>query len=164
MRRKKTLYLCQGAIIAAMYVILTYISALMGLSSGVIQVRISEALCIMPIFLPAAIPGLTIGCLIANLLTGSIALDVIFGTLATFIGALGTYALRKRKYIYLLPPILSNMIIVPLVLKFAYKLPDAYLFIVATVGVGEVISIGIFGYILKLALEKNKAAFKWDWR
>jgi uncharacterized membrane protein len=164
MKRKQSLYLCQGAVIAAMYVVLTYFSALMGLSSGAIQVRISEALCILPVFLPAAIPGLTIGCLIANILTGSVALDVIFGTLATFIGALGTYALRKRKYIWLLPPILSNMLIVPVVLKLAYHLEDAYLYLVATVGLGEVISAGILGFILKLALEKNKAALKWDER
>lgn len=155
MKNKNTLYLCQGAVIAAMYVILTYISALVGLSSGAIQVRISEALCILPVFMPAAIPGLTIGCLIANILTGSTALDIIFGTLATLIGALGTYALRKHKYISLLPPIVANMIIVPLVLKAALHLQDAYLYMVLTVGIGEVISAGILGYILRLALEKR---------
>lgn len=162
MKRNKSLYLCQGAVIAAMYVVLTYVTSLMGLASGAIQVRISEALCILPVFMPAAIPGLTIGCFLANLLMGSAALDVIFGSVATLIGAFGTYALRKHKYIPLLPPILSNMIIVPVILRTAYHLEDAYLYLVATVGLGELISIGILGYLLKITLEKNKSALKLD--
>lgn len=163
MKRNKILYLCQGAVIAAMYVVLTFISNTVGLSSGAIQVRISEALCILPVFMPAAaIPGLTIGCFLANLFMGNPALDIILGSAATLIGALGTYALRKYKYISLLPPILSNMIIVPVVLRVAYHLPDAYLYLVATVGIGEVISVGILGFILRATLEKNKAALKLD--
>lgn len=162
MKRNKSLYLCQGAVIAAMYVVLTYVTSLMGLASGAIQVRISEALCILPVFMPAAIPGLTIGCFLANLLMGSAALDVIFGSVATLIGAFGTYALRKHKYIPLLPPILSNMIIVPVILRTAYHLEDAYLYLVATVGLGELISIGILGLLLKITLEKNKSALKLD--
>lgn len=162
MKRNKSLYLCQGAVIAAMYVVLTYVTSLMGLASGAIQVRISEALCVLPVFMPAAIPGLTIGCFLANLLMGNAALDVIFGSVATLIGALGTYALRKHKYISLLPPILSNMIIVPVILRTAYHLEDAYIYLVATVGLGEFISIGILGLLLKMTLEKNKSALKLD--
>lgn len=161
MKRNKILYLCQGAVIAAMYVVLTYLTSLVGLSSGAIQVRISEALCVLPVFMPAAaIPGLTIGCFLANLLTGSVIWDTIFGSVATLIGALGTYALRKHKFLSLLPPILSNMIIVPIILRTAYHLSDAYLYLVATVGLGEVISVGILGYLLRTVLEKNKAALK----
>lgn len=160
-RNNKILYLCQGAVISAMYVVLTYLTNLVGLASGAIQIRVSEALCVLPVFMPAAaIPGLTIGCFIANLLTGSVALDIIFGSIATLIGALGTYALRKHKFLSLLPPILSNMIIVPIVLRTAYHLQDAYLYLMATVGIGEIISVGILGYLLRAAVEKNKAALR----
>lgn len=96
MRNKKVLFAVQAAMIAALYVVLTYITNLLGLASGTIQVRFSEALCILPVFTPAAIPGLFIGCLISNLITGGIIWDIIFGSIATLLGALGTYFLRKR--------------------------------------------------------------------
>ena len=96
--RKKVLYLCQAAIIAALYAALTVLSSLLGLSSGAIQCRFSEVLCVLPYFTPAAIPGVTLGCLISNLtVAGTSLFDIIFGTLATLIGALGTYLLRKVK-------------------------------------------------------------------
>ena len=83
MRNKKVLFAVQAAMIAALYVVLTYITNLLGLASGTIQVRFSEALCILPVFTPAAIPGLFIGCLISNLITGGIIWDIIFGSIAT---------------------------------------------------------------------------------
>lgn len=153
---KKTLYICHAAIIAALYVVLTYVASLLNLSSGVIQVRLSEALCILPCFTTAAIPGLTIGCLLANLLTGCVTLDVVFGSIATLIGAAGTYLLRKNKLLMLVPPIISNAVIVPFVLKFAYGAEDAYWFMFATVGAGEVISAGILGFLLYMGLKKAK--------
>ena len=152
----KTRYLCQCAGIAAIYVVLTWVSTLLGLSSGVIQVRFSEMLCILPIFTQAAIPGLAIGCLIANLLSGCVVVDVVFGTIATLLGAVGTYLLRKQKYLAFLPPIISNAFIVPWVLKFAYGIGDAYWFLVATVGIGEIISVGVFGFFLHRALKHKK--------
>ena len=94
MRNKKVLFITQGAVIAAIYVVLTYIVSLLGLTNGVIQVRLSEALTILPVFTPAAIPGLVVGCVISNILTGAVIWDVIFGSLATLIGAIGTYMLR----------------------------------------------------------------------
>ena len=145
--------MCEAAVIAALYAAITYAAA--PLASGVIQVRISEALCALPIFTPSAIPGVTLGCLLANLLTGSPLPDVIFGTLATLIGAIFTALLRRHPIPALLPPIISNVIIVPLVLKFAYKVPEAYLFTVCTVGAGEIISVGILGFILYIALKKR---------
>lgn len=145
--------MCEAAVIAALYAAITYAAA--PLASGVIQVRISEALCVLPIFTPSAIPGVTLGCLLANLLTGSPLPDVIFGTLATLIGAIFTALLRRHPIPALLPPIISNVIIVPLVLKFAYKVPEAYLFTVCTVGAGEIISVGILGFILYIALKKR---------
>lgn len=150
--KKKTLYLCYAAMIAALYVALTYLSAAFGLSSGVIQCRISEALCILPIFTPAAIPGLAVGCLIANLLTGAAPLDVVFGTIATLLGALGTYALRRWRFAAPWPAVLANTLIIPFVLRFVYNVPDALPFLFLTVGIGEIISAGIFGYALLFAL------------
>ena len=89
--------LTQGAMIAALYVVLTFIANLAGLASGVIQVRLSEALTILPVFTAAAVPGLAVGCVLANLLTGCAIWDVVFGSLATLIGAVGTRLLRKKK-------------------------------------------------------------------
>ncbi len=141
-----------AAMVAALYVVLTFASNAFGLASGVIQVRISEALTILPYFTPAAIPGLVIGCLLSNWLTGCVLPDIIFGTLATLLGALGSYALRKYKFLVPIPPILSNMIIVPWVLRFAYDVPDSIPFMMATVGAGELISCGILGIGLLFAL------------
>ncbi|MBO6215202.1 MAG: QueT transporter family protein [Lachnospiraceae bacterium] len=149
-------FITYAAVIAAIYVVLTVFINAFNLASGAIQVRISEALTILPVFTPAAIPGLAIGCLISNTVTGCHILDIIFGTAATLIGAVGTRLLRKTRILVYLPPILSNAVIVPLVLKYAYGLSDAYWFLFVTVGAGEVISAGILGAILKTVLNKNK--------
>lgn len=158
---KSTKFLTQAALIAALYVVLTEISTLLGLSSGVIQVRFSEAMCILPIFTPAAIPGLTAGCIISNLLAGGIAIDIIFGSLATLIGAVGTYYLaRVNKYLSPVPPIIANTVIIPFVLKFAYCFEGALGFFFVTVFAGEFISCALLGIPLMLALEKRRNIFK----
>ena len=157
MKNVKTI--TQAAIIAALYAVLTFIANAMGLANGVIQVRISEALTILPFFTPAAIPGLFVGCLLSNLITGAAIWDIIFGSLATLIGAIGTYYLRKHKWLAPIPPILSNAIIVPLVLIYAYRVTDALPFLIFTVGIGEVISAGLLGMILLKSLEKHKDIF-----
>ncbi len=154
MKNKKTAFLVQAAAIAAIYVVLTLIFA--PLSYGEIQVRISEALTILPFFTPAAVPGLFIGCLIANIFGGAILPDIIFGSIATLLGAAGSYLVRNNKYLVPLPPIISNMIIVPLVLRFAYMVPLPVPLMMLTVGIGEVISCGVLGMILLIALEKYK--------
>ena len=160
-KTNKTRYVASAALIAALYVVLTTISSLMGLSSGVIQVRFSEALTILPAFTPAAIPGLFIGCLISNIIAGGVIWDVIFGSVATLIGAVGTYLLKRKKWLVPLPPILANMAIVPLILIFAYGVPDSYWFTLITVGAGEIISCGILGMILYFAInEYGKDIFK----
>ena len=141
-----------AAMIAALYVVLTFAANAFGLASGVIQVRLSEALTVLPYFTPAAIPGLVIGCLLSNWLTGCVLPDIIFGTVATLIGALGSYALRKYKFLVPLPPILANMLIVPWVLRLAYDVPDGIPYMMLTVGAGEVISCGILGMALLFAL------------
>lgn len=150
----KTKNIVTAGIIAALYVVLTMISAMLGLSSGVIQVRISEALTVLPYFTPAAIPGLFLGCLIANILSGSIAVDVIFGSLATLLGAIGSYLLRKYKFLVAIPPVISNMIIVPMVLKFAYHLDDALWFMALTVGIGQIICCVGLGNLLLYSVDK----------
>lgn len=148
--------LTTAAIIAALYVVFTWISAMLGIASGVIQVRLSEALTILPFFTPAAVPGVTIGCLLANLLTGAPLPDIVFGTLATFLGAVGARLLRKYKYLTPLPTILSNAVIIPLVLQYAYGIQDSFWFLFLTVGAGEVISAGILGLLLLHILQKHR--------
>lgn len=156
-KNKSTTYLTQAAAIAALYVVLTLLANALGLANYSIQVRFSEALTILPLFTPAAIPGLYVGCLLSNLLTGCIFWDIIFGPIATLLGALGTYLLRKQsKWVVTLPPILSNTLIVPFVLAFAYKFEGALPYFMLTVGVGEIISCGVLGLILYSALNKYR--------
>ena len=154
--KNKALFITQAAMIAALYVVLTWVANTLGLANGVIQVRFSEALCVLPVFTTAAIPGLFVGCLISNIINGCVIWDIVFGSIATLLGAVGTYYLRKTKFIFTLPPVIANMAIVPFVLQYAYKVEDAYWFLVVTVGVGEVISVCIIGFILKKVLDKNK--------
>jgi len=154
--RKKIRSIAVGAVIAALYVVLTYLSNMLGLASGAIQVRLSEILTVMPVFTPVAVPALFIGCILANLLTGCALWDIVFGSLATLIGALGTYLLRKYKLLALLPPIIANAVIVPFVLLFVYSLEGTYWYFFATVGIGEVVSCGVFGTILLKSLEKSR--------
>ena len=153
--------LTQGAMIAALYVVLTFIANLAGLASGVIQVRLSEALTILPVFTAAAVPGLAVGCVLANLLTGCAIWDVVFGSLATLIGAVGTRLLRGQSPVLaVLPPILSNIIIVPLVLQRVYGVEDAYWYLAMTVGAGEIISCGVLGLLLYRSLKNTKIFHK----
>ena len=158
--KNNALLLTYGAVIAALYVVLTYLANLVGLASGVIQVRISEALTILPVFTFAAVPGLTIGCLLANLLTGCLPWDIVFGTLATLIGAIGTRIFRKNRLVAILCPIVSNTIIVPLILRYAYGVPDGLPYLAFTVCIGEVISCGVLGLLLGVALDKSKLFVK----
>ncbi len=151
-KRFGAVFIAQAGAIAALYVVLTYLCNILGLANNVIQVRFSEALTILPIFTPAAIPGLAIGCLISNIVNGCIIWDIVFGTIATLIGAVGTYLLRRVKWLGPIPPILANAIVVPLVLIYGYQVPDAYFFCVATVTAGEVISCGVLGILLMLGL------------
>ena len=154
MNSKETGFLVQGALIAALYVALTMMFA--PISFGPVQFRISEALCILPFFTPAAIPGLFLGCLISNLLGTAVIMDVICGSLATLIGAVGSYWLRQHKYLVCLPPILANTLIIPWVLRYAYGSTDLVPFMMLTVGIGEVLAIGVLGKGLLALLERDK--------
>lgn len=149
------LFLTQAAMIAAVYVVLTCLFS--AFSFGQVQIRVAEALTILPVFTPAAVPGLFIGCLIGNTLGGAILPDVLFGSLATLIGAFGTRLLRrKHPVLCTLPPIVANTIVVPLVLRYAYGIHMPIWLMMITVGIGEVIGCGVFGVLLYSILQKYK--------
>lgn len=170
--RQAALYAAVGAMTAALYVALTLLCSTVGLSSMAIQVRLSEALCILPYYFPAAVPGLFVGCLLANLLTGAVIWDVLFGSLATLVGALGARGLsrvarraesaglsrsaRACRSLLPLPTVVANTVVVPLVLKFAYDLPDALPFLFLTVGLGEVVSAWLLGLCLLAVIRKSR--------
>ncbi len=153
----KTVYfLTYASAIAAIYVAL--VAAFAPVSFGPVQFRIAESLCILAFFTPAAIPGLFIGCLLSNLICGAAVLDVIFGSLATLIGAVGSYGLRKHKWLVCVPPIVSNTIIIPWVLRYAYGSEDMIWFAMVTVGIGEILAVGVLGNMLLAVLERYKGA------
>jgi uncharacterized membrane protein len=158
--RKRIVYICQSGLIAALYTVLTVFVGAFGLASGAVQFRVSEALCVLPFFTPAAIPGLTIGCLISNLLTGCLWQDVLFGTIATLIGAVGARMLKKIPWLVPLPTVLANTIIVPFVLAYAYHMEGGLPFLMLTVGAGEILSAYVLGIVLLLALKKYER-FLW---
>ena len=166
---KQVRFLTQAAIIAALYAVLTHMQNLLvpGSATWMIQMRMSEALCVLAFFTPAAIPGLYVGCLLGNIASGCALPDIIFGPLATLIGALGTWGLSKAAsfrtskpaslFVWLspLPPILANGIVIPPVLKYAYGVGPVW-FSAVTVTLGEVISCGIFGLVLLFALRRYR--------
>lgn len=149
--RSKILMIAQGGIIAAVYVVLTI--AFAPISYGEVQLRVSEALTILPMFTPAAIPGLFVGCVLANILGGAIIWDIIFGSIATLIGAVFSYMLRKKRWLVPIPAILSNTVIIPLVLRFGYGLTDIpFLLQVLYIFAGEVAGCYILGELLAAVL------------
>ena len=165
MKHSNTQKIALGGVIAAMYVVLTYFAAVLNLANGAIQVRFSEALTILPVFTSAAIPGLAVGCVLANLLTGCAVWDVVFGSLATLIGAVGTRLLRKKPGLAWIPPVLSNMAIIPPILLRVYGVDQLEVFgttfagdslwgmLVVTIGIGEILSCGVLGLILYHSLK-----------
>lgn len=162
MNNKKVLNLTQAALVGAMYFVLTWVANACGLASGAIQLRLSEALCVLPYFMPAATPGLFVGCLIANLSMGSVIWDTVFGSLATLIGAFIASKL-KNKWLVPVPTVLANTIVVPFVVLFCYtpgvKSVGVYATITAGVFAGEVLSAYLLGMLLLLALDKHKGIF-----
>lgn len=158
-KSEKTIYfMVHAAAIAAIYTVLTMLFA--PISFGPVQFRISEALCILPFFTPAAVPGLFLGCFLSNFLCGSAVLDVVFGSIATLIGAFGSYRLRKNRWAVCIPPIVSNTVIIPWVLRYAYGSTDLIPVAMATVGIGEILAIGVLGNILLVMLERYKGILK----
>lgn len=162
MKKSKALYLTQAALVAAMYVALTWVSNVFGLANGAVQLRISEALCVLPFFMPAAVPGLFVGCIISNLTTHAAIWDIIFGSLATLAGAFVTSKLRL-KWLAPLPTVIANTVVVPFVILYCYTegVKNIWVYLVTTAGVfaGEVLSAYVLGMLLLLALEKRKKIF-----
>ncbi len=148
-----------SAIIASLYVVLTFISNALGLASGPIQLRLSEALTILPFFTYKAILGLFVGCFLSNILTGCVIWDIIFGSIATLVGAIGTYSLRKYKWLAPIPPIISNTVTIPLVLIYAYGSNEIFPYLAITVGAGEILSAGVLGMALLTSLYPHKNLF-----
>ena len=155
MKNRNLTFIAQAAMIAALYIALTYIFAPISFSE--IQVRIAEALTILPVFTPAAIPGLFIGCLLGNALGGALIPDIVFGSLATLIGAVFTWLLRKKSHFLApIPPILSNTVIVPFVLRYAYLVELPIPLMMLTVCIGEILSCGVLGTLLYYALHRQR--------
>lgn len=145
-------YLCVSAIVAALYAALTL--AFSAISFGAVQLRVSEALTLLPVLLPQAVPGLAVGCLIANLLSGANVYDVVFGTLATLTAALITRRMRKNAWLAALPPVICNAVIVGLVITYAYGVNALWLNIL-TVGAGQAVVCYALGVPLVKLLQKQ---------
>ena len=144
--------LARGAVIAALYAALTLILA--PISYGALQVRVSEALTLLPLLMPEAIPGVTIGCLLANILGGSALPDILFGTLATGCAAIATYSFRRNFWLAASMPVLANGIVVGAVVHFCYT-PEINLFLcMLSVAVGEAIACYLLGWLLVRALRR----------
>lgn len=156
-KNSKAVLIAQGGLIAALCVVLTCFINAFSLASGAIQVRISEALTILPLFTPAAVPGLFVGCIVSNLITGCAPLDIVFGSIATLLGAVGTRLLRKRNHFLApIPPIISNTLIVPFILSYVYGYPGSIYYFMLTVGIGEILSAGVLGLLLYPIIKHNQ--------
>ena len=153
--RGRIRFVCQAGIVAALYTVLTCLVGAFGLANGAIQFRVSEALCVLPVFMPAAVPGLTVGCLLSNILTGCLWQDILFGPVATLLGALGTWLLRRLSpWLAPLPTVAANTLIVPFILAYAYHAEGGLPYLMLTVGIGEILSAYVLGMVLLLALRR----------
>lgn len=166
---KRIRFIAVSAVIAAMYVGLTYVSAAMNLAYGQVQFRLSEALTVLPVFTPAAVPGLALGCFLSNLASPFGVVDWVFGTLASFVAAVGTLALAKVKWkgvpwLAPLPPVIANAVIVGLELScfsdagvFAWGNASLAGFLAGavSVGLGELVVCYALGVPLMIAIEKT---------
>ena len=170
--RAGLLKLVRGAAVAALYALFTL--AIAPISSGLMQLRLSEGLCVLPYFAPEMAIGLFVGCAAANMLTGAMWFDVVFGSLATLIGAIGTFALRKLgkntsrtlpggmplgAWLAPLPPIAANTIIMPFVIAKISEMPESIPLFAFSVFVGEIVCCGGLGLLLLAALKKHPQLF-----
>lgn len=148
-------FIAYSAMIAALYVVLTLLSASFGLAIGPIQLRFSEALTVLPYFTAAAVPGLFVGCVVANILSGAVVIDVIFGSLVTLLAAVLTRILRRVKWLAPVPPIVLNTLVIPFIISYAYKAAESIPMLIATIGAGELLCAGVLGMLLLKLLEKK---------
>ncbi len=156
----KTKYLIYGAMIAAIYFVLTY--AVAPISSGLFQCRVSEALCILPYFTPAAVPGLFVGCLTANLLMGSPIYDVVFGSAATLLAAILTRQIAQQyptpgaRWLIPAPAVLLNALVVGWILSNVYDVGAPYWVCASYVALGQIGACYVLGMPLLFLLERYK--------
>lgn len=150
--KTKILFMTHASVIAAIYVILLILFA--PISFMAIQVRVAEALSVLPFFTSAAIPGLFLGCLLGNLLAGADVLDIVIGSMTTLIAALMAYRMRANRFIVPLPAVILNALVIPYILRFAYHLQDNYLLLTASVFLGQFISAYLLGLSLLFTMEK----------
>ncbi len=162
MKEKKIFFITQAAMIAAIYIVLTVLSNQFGLANGAIQIRLSEALTVLPYFTGAAVPGLYVGCLLSNIFTGCCLLDIIGGSFATLLGAVLTRKIRHFHWLLPVPPIVANMVIVPLVLIYGYGVTQAWWYLVFTVGIGEILSCGVLGMGVWMGLQRYGSVFPFE--
>ena len=146
----KTMFIVRSAVIAALYAALTL--ALYPISFGAVQFRVSEALTLLPIVMPEAIPGLFVGCLVSNLIGSATPWDIIFGSLATLIAAILTYATRRNKILAAFWPVICNTVIVGLVLALTLNLP--VFLTMGEVGLGELVVVYTVGMAMLAALKR----------
>lgn len=158
MKDKRVLFLIQAAVIAALYAVLTLV--LMPFSYGVMQIRVSEALTVLPYFTPAAIPGLFIGCLLSNMIGPYGVFDIVLGSAASLIAAICSYLLRKHPMLVPLPPVITNGVMIGLMLHYVYGVPFAPWACILWVGLGELISCYVVGLPLMKLLKKYDHIFK----
>ena len=152
MSKWSTRQLVTAAIIAALYTVMSLMSSVFGLTFGAVQCRFSEALTVLPFFLPEAIPGLFVGCLVTNLMSTVGPLDIIFGSLATLLAALWT-AKMPNKYLAPLPPVVCNAVIIGAMIAwyetgFTAAFPAVFAYNALTVGIGEAIACYVLGLLL----------------
>ena len=153
---KDTKTLARGAIIAALYAVLTLL--LQPLSYGEVQIRFSEALTLLPILMPEAVPALAVGCLLANVLGGCMIVDIVFGTLATLLAAICTRRLRERFWLAALMPVLFNGVIVGAVVHYCYAPMIALPLCMLSVAAGEAVACLVVGPVLLRVLRRVPAA------
>ena len=155
---KQVNYVAKAGVIAALYVVLVMVFNI--ISFGVIQFRIAEAMTILPFFTSAAIPGLFVGCLVANILGGALPMDIIFGSLATLLAAYLSYKLRKKAWLVPIPPIVINAVVVGLLLKYTYGFEGALIVLMGSVFMGQLISVYGLGMLLLNALKPFRSKFE----
>ncbi len=162
MKKKSTLFLTQAAVIAALYVALTYVSNALGLAYNAVQFRLSEILTVLPVFTPAAIPGLTIGCLIANISSPFGIIDILCGALATLLASVTTYALRNVRFreiplLSTLPPVLFNALIIGAEIWYLEgRTAEIFIISALQVAAGQCVMCILAGIIFIRAIRKTR--------
>ena len=144
-QRNKLRFLMQASLIAAIYTALCLLLQPISFGFGGVQLRVAEALTLLPVLMPAAVPGLTVGCLLSNIMGGATMLDVVFGTLTTFAAAVVTRRLRDKPLLAAAPPVLFNAVVVGALLRYAYGVPMHLLLCMASVGLGQLVACYALG-------------------